>query len=68
DAVSVQGSNKIKVLDDAPYMSGVLEALIALGYSAPESRRAIEQLYQEGINPNDKIEHIIKEALRVLKK
>ena len=68
DAVSVQGSGKIKVLDDAPYMSGVLEALIALGYSAPESRRAIEQLYQEGINPNDKIEHIIKEALRVLKK
>ena len=68
DAVTVQGSSKIKVLDDAPYMSGVLEALTALGYSAPESRRAIEQLYQEGINPNDPIEHIIKEALRVLKK
>ena len=68
DAVTMQGSSKIKVLDDAPYMSGVLEALTALGYSAPESRRAIEQLYQEGINPNDPIEHIIKEALRVLKK
>ena len=68
DAVTVQGSSKIKVLDEAPYMSGVLEALTALGYSAPESRRAIEQLYQEGINPNDPIEHIIKEALRVLKK
>lgn len=68
DAVSVQGSSKIKVLDEAPYMSGVLEALTALGYSAPESHRAIEQLYQEGINPNDTIEHIIKEALRVLKK
>lgn len=68
DAVSVQGAGKIKVLDDAPYMSGVLEALTALGYSAPESRRAIEQLYHEGINPNDKIENIIKEALRVLKK
>ena len=68
DAVTVQGSSKIKVLDEAPYMSGVLEALTALGYSVPESRRAIEQLYQEGINPNDPIEHIIKEALRVLKK
>lgn len=68
DAVSVQGSSKIKVLDEAPYMSGVLEALTALGYSAPESRRAIEQLYNEGINPSDPIEHIIKEALRVLKK
>ena len=68
DAVTAQGSSKIKVLDEAPYMSGVLEALTALGYSAPESRRAIEQLYQEGINPNDPIEHIIKEALRVLKK
>lgn len=68
DAVSVQGSGKIKILDEAPYMSGVLEALTALGYSAPESRRAMEQLYHEGINPSDPIEHIIKEALRVLKK
>ncbi|MBR3603958.1 MAG: Holliday junction branch migration protein RuvA [Elusimicrobiaceae bacterium] len=68
DAITVQGSSKIKVLDEVPYMSDVLEALTALGYSAAESRRAIEQLYQEGISPNDKIEHIIKEALRVLKK
>lgn len=68
DAVSVQGSSKIKVLDDAPYMSGVLEALTALGYSAPESRRAMEQLYNEGIDLHDKLENIIKQALRVLKK
>ncbi len=68
DAVTIQGTPKIKVEGDAPYMSGVLEALTALGYSAQESRRAIEQLYNEGIDPNDKIEHIIKEALRVLKK
>ncbi len=68
DAVTVQGESKIKVMDEAPYMSGVLEALSALGYSAAESRRAMEKLYAEGINPNDKIENIIKEALRVLKK
>lgn len=68
DSVTVQGQSKIKVMDDAPYMSGVLEALTALGYSAAESRRAIEKLYAEGIDPNAKIEHIIKEALRVLKK
>ena len=68
DAVSIQGESKIKVLDDAPYMSAVLEALTALGYSATESRRAIEKLYTEGINPSDPLEHIIKEALRVLKK
>lgn len=68
DAVTVQGEAKIKIMDDAPYMSGVLEALTALGYSAQESRRAIEKLYAEGIDPNDKIENIIKEALRVLKK
>ena len=68
DAVSIQGSSKIKVLDQAPYMSGVLEALTALGYSAAEARRAIDQLYQEGISPNEPIEHMIKEALRVLKK
>ena len=68
DAVTVQGESKIKVMDEAPYMSGVLEALSALGYSAAEARRAMEKLYAEGINPNDKIENIIKEALRVLKK
>lgn len=68
DAVTVQGESEIKVMDEAPYMSGVLEALSALGYSAAESRRAMEKLYAEGINPNDKIENIIKEALRVLKK
>ena len=68
DAVSIQGESKIKVLDDAPYMSAVLEALTALGYSATESRRAIEKLYAEGINPSDPLEHIIREALRVLKK
>lgn len=68
DAVTVQGESKIKVLDDTPYLSGVLEALGALGYSAAEARRAMEKLHNEGINPNDKIENIIKEALRVLKK
>lgn len=68
DAVTVQGESKITVMDEAPYMSGVLEALAALGYSPTEARRAIEKLYAEGINPNDKIENIIREALRVLKK
>ena len=65
---SLKDKMKIKVMDEAPYMSGVLEALSALGYSAAEARRAMEKLYAEGINPNDKIENIIKEALRVLKK
>ena len=64
DAVSVQGSAKIKVLDDAPYMSEVLEALTALGYSAAEARRAIEQLYQNGVQPNEKIENIITRPMR----
>ena len=68
DAVSVQGETKIKVLDDAPYMSEVLEALTALGFSATEARRAIEQLYQNGVKPSEKIEDIIPQALRILKK
>ena len=68
DAITVQGESKIKVMDEAPYLSGVMEALTALGYSAAESRRAMEKLYAEGFNPNDKIENLIKEALRVLKK
>lgn len=68
DAVSVQGAAKIKVLDNAPYMSEVLQALTALGYSAPEARRAMEQLYQNGVQPTDKIETLITQALRILKK
>lgn len=68
DTITVQGESKIKVLDDAPYLSNVLEALGALGYSASESRRALDTLHAQGIGPNEKIETIIKEALRVLKK
>jgi len=68
DAVTVQGESKIKVLDEAPYMADVLEALTALGYSPAEARRAIDKLYTEGVNLNDKVENIIREALRVLKK
>jgi len=68
DAIAVQGQAKIQVLDEAPYMSEVLEALTALGFSAAEARRAIEQLYQNGVKPNEKIENIIPQALRILKK
>lgn len=68
DAVTVQGESKIKVLDETPYLANVLEALGALGYSAAEARRALDTLHTQGIGPNEKIETIIKEALRVLKK
>ncbi len=68
DALTVQGESKIKVLDEAPYLSGVLEALGALGYSAAEARRAMEKLHTEGVDPNAPLETIIREALRVLKK
>ncbi len=68
DAIAIQGQAKIQVLDEAPYMSEVLEALTALGFSAAEARRAIEQLYQNGVKPNEKIENIIPQALRILKK
>lgn len=68
DALTVQGESKIKVLDEAPYLSGVLEALGALGYSAAEVRRAMEKLHTEGVDPNAPLETIIREALRVLKK
>jgi len=68
DAVTVQGESKIKVLDEPPYLANVLEALGALGYSAAEARRALDTLHTQGIGPNEKIETIIKEALRVLKK
>lgn len=68
DALTVQGESKIKVLDEAPYLSGVLEALGALGYSAAEARRAMEKLHAGGVDPDEPLETIIREALRVLKK
>ncbi len=68
DSVSIQGETKIKVASDVPYMSGVLEALSALGYSPAESRRALEKLHTQGIKPTEKLENIVKEALRVLTK
>ena len=68
DSVSIQGETKIKVVPDLPYMSNVLEALTALGYSSAESRRAIEKLHTQGVKPTEKLENIVKEALRVLTK
>ncbi len=68
DSVSIQGETKIKVAGEMPQMSGVLEALSALGYSAGESRRALEKLQSQGIKPTEKLENIVKEALRVLTK
>lgn len=68
DTFTPRGTSKIKVVGDAPYLSEALNALNALGYSVPEARRALEKLQTEGISPSEKIENIIKQALRVLKK
>lgn len=68
DAVSIQGESKIKVLDEPAYLRDVLDALGALGYSSAEARRALDTLHTQGVKPNEPLEHIIKEALRVLKK
>lgn len=68
DTVAVQGQPRIQVAQEVPYMSGVLEALSALGYSATESRRALDKLQTQGIKNTDKLENIVKEALRVLTK
>ncbi|MBQ3667212.1 MAG: Holliday junction branch migration protein RuvA [Elusimicrobiaceae bacterium] len=68
DSVSIQGQAKIKVADEVPYMADVAQALSALGYSAAESRRAMEKLHAQGVKPTEKLEDIVKEALRVLTK
>ena len=67
DALAVQGQPKIKVVSEGN-LKEVADALGALGYSAAESRRAIEQLYAAGFNAQSGTETLIKEALRVLKK
>jgi Holliday junction DNA helicase RuvA len=68
DAMSIQGESKIKVLDEPAYLRDVLDALGALGYSSAEARRALDTLHTQGVKPNEPLEHVIKEALRVLKK
>lgn len=68
DGVTIQGETKIKVANEVPYMAEVVDALNALGYSAAESRRALEKLHAQGIKPTEKLENIVKEALRVLTK
>lgn len=67
DTFEVQGQAKIKVVSDG-VLKEVAEALGALGYSAAESRRAIEQLYTAGFSAKSGTETLLKEALRVLKK
>ncbi len=66
DSISVQGEVKIKTAE-IPFMADVLNALGALGYSAQESRRAIEQLYKQNSTQTN-VEDLIKQALRILKK
>lgn len=66
DTFTVQGETKIKTLD-TPYMSELLAALSALGYSMAEARRAIEKLHNEGGLSNN-MEENIKSALRILRK
>ncbi|WP_428898384.1 holliday junction DNA helicase RuvA [Parelusimicrobium proximum] len=69
DTIAMQGESKVKVLDDGLYMSEVVAALSALGYTPAESRRTLEKIYaQETITPRHKPEDIIRMALRLLKK
>lgn len=66
DSVTVQGEAKIRPAE-IPYMSDVLSALAALGYSPLESKRVIEKLYQQG-DTHLTVEENIKAALRMLRK
>ena len=66
DSIVVQGEAKIKMAE-VPFMTEVLSALTALGFSASEARKALERLNSEQkISPN--LEENIKAALRILRK
>ena len=66
DSIVVQGEAKIKMAE-VPFMTEVLAALTALGFSANEARKALERLNSEQkISPN--LEENIKAALRILRK
>lgn len=68
DALALQGESKIKVLDDSVYMTEVITALSSLGYTAAESKRALERIYTTEKTADKTPEEIIKMALRILKK
>jgi Holliday junction DNA helicase RuvA len=66
DSITVQGEAKIKPAE-MPFMSDVMSALTALGYSANEARKAIDAIYKQG-GAELSVEENIKSALRVLRK
>ncbi|MDR0734257.1 MAG: hypothetical protein LBG16_00795, partial [Elusimicrobiota bacterium] len=66
DSITVQGEAKIKSAE-IPFMSDVISALTALGYSASEARRAIDAIYKQG-GAAISVEENIKFALRILRK
>jgi Holliday junction DNA helicase RuvA len=66
DSVTVQGEAKIKSAE-MPFISDVMSALTALGYSANEARKAVETIYKQG-GAAMSIEENVKSALRILRK
>jgi Holliday junction DNA helicase RuvA len=66
DGITVQGEAKIKSAE-IPFMSDVISALTALGYSASEARKAIDAIYKQG-GAGLSVEENIKFALRILRK
>ncbi|MEW6042546.1 MAG: Holliday junction branch migration protein RuvA [Elusimicrobiota bacterium] len=64
---AISGETKIKVLEDfQDKYSHVLNALYSLGYKPSESKSVLESIQIEGISDTEKMEDILKRALRKL--
>lgn len=68
DALSISGEARIHEsgLGSEPRLEQVLSALTSLGYTAPQARKALAALDQEGITAADTVEDLVRRALRIL--
>jgi Holliday junction resolvasome RuvABC DNA-binding subunit len=64
---AISGGTKIKAMEDFQnkYLR-VLNALYSLGYKPSESKSVLESIQIEGISDTEKMEDILKRALRKL--
>jgi Holliday junction DNA helicase RuvA len=70
-AVKISGESKIHIAGGAgthPVLSQVFAALLSLGFSGGQSKKAIESLHEDDIDANATTEDLIKRALRVISK
>lgn len=70
--IKISGEGKIRIADEGsgvhPVLSQVFTALLSLGFTGVQSKRAIETLHEGDIASDATTEDLIKKALKVINK